>query len=88
MPERWRGISGPGAGGEGFQRRHARVGVLGPVDRPQLRNDRLAIRPGHEFERMADKVNDAGLDDRTREDRLDRLRKALQAVAVKLAQTA
>ena len=29
---------------------------------------------------MADEVNDAGLDDRAREDRLDRLRKVLQAV--------
>ena len=51
---------------------HAGVGVPGPVDRPQLRHDQLAVRPGHEFKRIADQVEDAGLDDRAREDRLDR----------------
>jgi len=73
-------FAAPGSGGEGLQRGPSRIGVLGSVEGAQLRHDELAIGPGHEFERMADQMDDAGLNDRAREDRLDRFREAFQAV--------
>ena len=37
-------------------------GVLGPVDLLQCRCDSLAVLVGNEVQRIADQVNDAGLD--------------------------
>ena len=42
--------------------------------------DVLAILPGGKIHGMADQVNDAGLNDRLRENRIDGFRKALQAI--------
>ena len=45
----------------------ASVCILGPVDCLQRRHDGLSVLPGHELQRMADQVHDAGLDNGLRE---------------------
>ena len=55
-------------------------GVNGAVDCLERRGHDLAILVGYEGEALAEQMNDAGLDDRLREHRGDRLREALQAV--------
>ena len=54
-------LGAPGAGLERLERGQTRVGVLGAVDRPQLRDHGLPILPGDEVQGMADQMNDAGL---------------------------
>ncbi len=56
------------------------IGVLGPIDRLDRRQDGLAVFPGHKRQTVADQVHDAGLDQRLGIDRRDRLRKALEPV--------
>src|SRR6266567_1665676 len=50
------------------------------VYRLQLAGDLLALPPRHVLEAVPDQVDDAGLHDRGRVDRLDRFREALQPV--------
>src|ERR1700689_2099973 len=52
----------------------------GAVDFAQLGDDGLPVFPGRKIQRIADQMNDAGLNRGLRKDGLDRLRKALQAV--------
>ena len=52
----------------------------GGVDRFEVAGDLLALAPRDVFEAVADQVHDARLHDGLGEDRLDRLREALQAV--------
>src|SRR6266511_3451173 len=56
------------------------VGVGGGVDAAQLARAAPAFLPGEVAQRLADKVDDAGLVDRLREDGVDRLREAGQPV--------
>jgi hypothetical protein len=56
------------------------VGVDRGVDRPQVAGDLLALAPRHVLQAQADQVDDACLDGRAREDRLDRVGETLQAV--------
>ena len=70
----------PGAVREGLERGLAGFGIGGAIDRPQRLRDGLAILPGGKLQRMADQVNDAGLNDRLRENGIDRLGEALQAI--------
>ena len=56
------------------------IGVFGLIDRPDRRHDGLTVFPGDEGKAVSDQVNDAGLNQRLRKHRRDRLRKALQAV--------
>ncbi len=58
----------------------AGVGIDGPVNAFQRGRHGFAVFTGHEIEAVAQQVNDAGLHGRLREDRGDRLGKALQAV--------
>ena len=60
-----------GRGGLGAGRR---------VDRLQILRDCFALLPGRELHRVADQVDDAGLDDGIRKHGRDRLRKALEAI--------
>ena len=73
-------FSAPWAFGEGVQFFLSGGGVLGPVDLLQRRCDSLAVLVGNEVQRIADQVNDAGLDLGLWKHRGDRLRKALQAI--------
>src|SRR3954469_14630290 len=50
------------------------------VDHAQRRHDRLSIFPRDELQRMPDQMHDAGLDDRLREDGVDRFGESLQAI--------
>jgi hypothetical protein len=54
-------FSAPWAFGEGVQFFLPGGGVLGPVDLLQRRRDSLAVFVGNEVQRIADQVNDAGL---------------------------
>src|ERR1700756_1795228 len=56
------------------------VGILGPVDCLDGRQDRLAILPGYKRQTVADQVHDAGLHHGLRIDRGDRLGKALEPI--------
>src|SRR6266508_3867077 len=56
------------------------VGVGGGVDAAQLARAAPAFLPGEVAQRLADKVDDAGLVDRLREDGVDRLRETGEAV--------
>ena len=56
------------------------IGVGRRVDAPQLRGAALALPPGEIAQRLADEMDDAGLVDRLREDGVDRLGEAGQAV--------
>ena len=55
-------FSAPWAFGEGVQFFFSGGSVLGPVDLLQRRRDSLAVLVGNEVQRIADQVNDAGLD--------------------------
>lgn len=70
----------PIAVGESFQRGDAGLGILGPVDLLERRRDGLAVLVGDEGQRIADQMDDTGLDLGFREDRRDRLGKALEAI--------
>jgi hypothetical protein len=70
----------PWAFGEGVQFFLSGGGVLGPVDLLQRHCDSLAVLVGNEVQRIADQVNDAGLDLGLWKHRGDRLRKALQTI--------
>src|SRR6202034_496572 len=65
---------------EFFEPKQGRVGVLGPIDRLEGGQDRLAILPGHERQAVSDQVHDAGLHHGLREHRIDRFGKALEPV--------
>src|SRR6266508_2153729 len=65
---------------EGLERRLGGVGIDGGVDRLQVASDLLPLPPRHVLEAMPDQVYHTRLHDRVREDRLDRLREALQPV--------
>ena len=52
----------------------------GLIDRPDRRHDGFTVFPGDEGKAVSDQVNDAGLNQRLRKHRRDRLRKALQAI--------
>src|SRR6266516_149415 len=56
------------------------IGVLGPVNRLDGGQDRLAVLPGHERQAVPDQVHDAGLHDALRKHRRDRLGKAFEPV--------
>src|SRR5580704_5431617 len=59
---------------------HRHLGVLGAVDRLDGGQDRLAVLPRHKRQAVADQVHDAGLHDRLRINRGDRLGKALESI--------
>ena len=65
---------------EGLQGLAAGVGVSGAIDFAEFGDDGFAVLPGHEIQRIADEMDDAGLNRDLRKDRLDRLREALQAI--------
>src|SRR4051794_5692357 len=65
---------------EGFERPVGGVGVDGRIDRFEVAGDLLALAPRDVLETVPDEVNDARLNDRLGEGRLDRLREALEAV--------
>src|SRR6516164_5548792 len=50
------------------------------IDGPQCLRDVLAILPGGKIHRMTDEMDDASLNNRLRKNRIDGLRKALQAI--------
>ena len=56
------------------------VGVGGRVDASELAGAALAFLPGEVAQALADEVDNAGLVDRLREDGVDRLREAGEAV--------
>ena len=55
-------------------------GIGGAIDSAQRLRDALAILPGCKVHRMADQVNDAGLNDRLRENGINGLGETLQAI--------
>src|SRR5690242_19006701 len=65
---------------EGMEGSLADLGIGRAIDGPKRLRDVLAILPGGKIHGMADQVNDAGLNDRLRENRIDGFRKALQAI--------
>ena len=65
---------------EGIEGGLAYLGVGRAIDGPKRLRDVLAILPSGKIHGMADQVNDAGLNDRLRENRIDGFRKALQAI--------
>jgi len=73
-------FSSPGARVKGFQGLSAGLGILGAVDFSQLGDDRLPVLPGDEIERVSNEMHDAGLHRSFREDGVDRLGKAFEAV--------
>jgi hypothetical protein len=77
----WRVFLAPWAFGEGVQFFLPGGGVLGPVDLLQRRRDSLAVLVGNEVQRIADQVNDAGLNLGLRKHRGDCVRKTFQAMA-------
>ena len=65
---------------EGVEGGLADLGVGRAIDRPKRLRNALAILPGGKIHGMADQVNDAGLHDRLRENRIDGFGKALEAI--------
>ena len=65
---------------EGVEGSLAGGGIGRAIDRAQRLRDALAILPGGKIHRMADQVDDASLNDGLRENGINGLRKALQAV--------
>ena len=65
---------------EGIEGGLADLGVGRAIDGPKRLRDVLAILSSGKIHGMADQVNDAGLNDRLRENRIDGFRKALQAI--------
>ena len=59
------------------------VGVLGGVDRFEVAGDLLALAAGHVLHRSANQMNNAGLDGRLGEDRLDRVGEPVGAALLK-----
>src|SRR5262249_30428340 len=74
------GEAGPPRVVERLERRLGGVSIGGGVDRLQVAGDLLALAPGHVLEAVPDQMDEAGLDDRLRVDRLDRLGEALEPV--------
>ena len=65
---------------EGLERVPRGLGGLGDIDLAQLGRDRLAILPGAEVQRVANQMNDAGLNRGLREGGGDRLGEPLQPI--------
>src|ERR671913_1247751 len=65
---------------EGVERGLACFGISRAIDGPQCLRHTLAILPGGKIHGMADQVNDAGLNDCLRKNRIDSFWKALQAI--------
>src|SRR5918997_2212689 len=65
---------------EGVERGLACLSISRAIDGPQCLRHTLAILPGGKIHGMADQVNDAGLNDCLRKNRIDSFWKALQAI--------
>src|SRR4029077_2855589 len=65
---------------EGIEGARSDLAIGSAIDGWQRLRDVLAILPSGEIHGMANQVNDAGLNDRLRENRIDGFRKALQAI--------
>ena len=65
---------------ESVERGLAGFGVDRAIDRTKRLRHASAILPGGKVHGMADQVNDAGLNDRLRENRIDGFGEALQAI--------
>ncbi len=70
----------PIALGKGLQGGSARIGVSGFVDLLQRRSDGPPVLVGHEVERVADQVHDAGLNLSFGEDGGDRVRETFEPI--------
>ena len=75
-----RKLPAPRTGIESVKGLFAGVGVFRPVDFLQFGGDSPAVFPRGEVHRVSNEMDDAGLRDGLRENRVDCLRKALQAV--------
>jgi hypothetical protein len=67
-------------GVEGLQRVPGGLGSLGAIDLAEPGRHRLAVLPGAEFERVANEMDDAGLDRRLGEGRVESMPSSLLSV--------
>src|SRR5262245_40589934 len=73
-------LAAPRALREGLEGSLAGGGIGCAIDRPQRLRQAFAILPGGKIHRMTDQVDDTGLNDGLRENRVDGFGKTLQAI--------